>query len=158
MKVVILKFPNTQACTRSTFMKRSPFLLFPTPLFLRFFLGYCPWLSSLLTISSLSNLFMLVTPLPHMHYYLPVRPFFFFFLDEFSSVQSLSHVDSLQPHGLQHARLPCPPTPRVYSNSCPSYHLIPWNSPGQNTGVSSLSLLQRIFPTQGSNPGVPHCR
>ena len=37
--------------------------------------------------------------------------------------------DSLQPHGL-------------YS---------PWNSPGQNTGVGGLSLLQVIFPTQGSN-------
>ena len=44
--------------------------------------------------------------------------------------------NSLQPHGL-------------YS---------PWNSPGQNTGVVSLSLLQRIFPTQGSNPGLLHCR
>ena len=44
--------------------------------------------------------------------------------------------DSLQPHGL-------------YS---------PWNSPGQNTGMGSLSLLQGIFPTQGSNPGLPHCR
>ena len=44
--------------------------------------------------------------------------------------------DSLGPHGL-------------YS---------PWNSPGQNTGVGSLSLLQGIFPTQGSNPGLPHCR
>ena len=44
--------------------------------------------------------------------------------------------DSLWPHGL-------------YS---------PWNFPGQNTGVGSLSLLQRIFPTQGSNPGLPHCR
>ena len=43
--------------------------------------------------------------------------------------------DSLQPHGL-------------YS---------PWNSPGQNIGVGSLSLLQGIFPTQGSNPGLPHC-
>ena len=31
------------------------------------------------------------------------------------------------------------------------------NSPGQNTGVDSLSLLQGIFPTQGSNPGLPHC-
>ena len=29
---------------------------------------------------------------------------------------------------------------------------------GQNTGVGSLSLLQGIFPTQGSNPGLPHCR
>ena len=34
----------------------------------------------------------------------------------------------------------------------------PWNSPGQNTGVGSLSLLQEIFPTQESNPGLPHCR
>ena len=32
----------------------------------------------------------------------------------------------------------------------------PWNSPGQNTAVGSLSLLQRIFPIQGSNPGLPH--
>ena len=44
--------------------------------------------------------------------------------------------DSLWPHGL--------------------YSL--WDSPGQNTGVSSLSLLQGIFSTQGSNPGLPHCR
>ena len=33
-----------------------------------------------------------------------------------------------------------------------------WNSPGQNTGVGNLSLLQGIFPTQGSNPGLLHCR
>ena len=54
-------------------------------------------------------------------------------------IESESHSvmsDSLQPHGL-------------YS---------PWNSPGQNSGVGSLSLLQGIFPTQGSNPGFPHCR
>ena len=53
--------------------------------------------------------------------------------------QSESHwvvSDSLRPHGL-------------YS---------PWNSPGQNTGVGSLSLLKGIFPTQGSNPGFLHCR
>ena len=34
----------------------------------------------------------------------------------------------------------------------------PWNSPGQNTGVGSHCLLQGIFPTQGLNPGLPHCR
>ena len=44
--------------------------------------------------------------------------------------------DSLHPHGL-------------YS---------PWNSPYQNTGVGSCSFLQGIFPTQGSNPGLLHCR
>ena len=35
---------------------------------------------------------------------------------------------------------------------------IPWNSPGQITGVDSCSSLQGIFPTQGSNPGLLHCR
>ena len=48
------------------------------------------------------------------------------------------------------------------TQSCPTlcYPLdcSPWNSPGQNTGVGSLSLLQGIFPTQGPNPGLPHCR
>ena len=34
----------------------------------------------------------------------------------------------------------------------------PWDSPGQNTAVGSLSLLQKIFPMQGLNPGLPHCR
>ena len=34
----------------------------------------------------------------------------------------------------------------------------PGNSSGPNTGVGSLSLLQGIFPTLGSNPGLPHCR
>ena len=34
----------------------------------------------------------------------------------------------------------------------------PWNFPGQHTGVDSLSLLQGIFPTQGLNPGLLHCR
>ena len=36
--------------------------------------------------------------------------------------------------------------------------LRPWNSPGQNTGEGSHCLLQGVFPTQGSNPGLPHCR
>ena len=36
--------------------------------------------------------------------------------------------------------------------------MTPGNSPGQNTGVGSLSLLQGTFATQGSNPGVLHCR
>ena len=60
-----------------------------------------------------------------------------FSLDVLSEGESCSVVpNSLRPHGL-------------YS---------PWNSPGQNTGVGSLSLLQGILPTQGSNPGIPHCR
>ena len=34
----------------------------------------------------------------------------------------------------------------------------PWISPGQNTGVGTCSHFQGIFPTQRSNPGLPHCR
>ena len=49
------------------------------------------------------------------------------------------------------------------SQSCPTLcdpmdYNSPWNSLGQNTGVGSLSLLQGFFPSQGSNPGLPHCR
>ena len=36
--------------------------------------------------------------------------------------------------------------------------LCPWNSPGKNTRVGSHSFLQGIFPTQGLNPGLLHCR
>ena len=48
------------------------------------------------------------------------------------------------------------------TQSCPTLQphglYSPWYSPGQNTGVGSLSLLKGIFPMQGSNPGLPHCR
>ena len=44
------------------------------------------------------------------------------------------------------------------SNTLPPHGLYcPWNSPGQNTGLGSCSLLQGIFPTQALNPGLPHC-
>ena len=49
----------------------------------------------------------------------------------------LSHT--LLPHELYPARLLCP-----------------WYSPGKNTGVGNHSLLQRVFPTPGSNPGLLH--
>ena len=49
--------------------------------------------------------------------------------------------DSLWPHGLQPTRLLCP-----------------WDFPGWDTGVGYHFLLQAIFPTQGSNPGLLHCR
>ena len=61
----------------------------------------------------------------------------FFYSSQHSESESCSVMsDSLWPHGL-------------YSS---------WNSSGQNTGVGSHSLLQGIFPIQGSNPGLPRCR
>ena len=61
---------------------------------------------------------------------------------------SLSVVsDSLQPHGLQHAWLPCPsPTPGVYSNSCPSSQ---WCHPTISFSVIPFSRFQS-FPASGS--------
>ena len=48
------------------------------------------------------------------------------------------------------------------AQSCPTLwepvDCSPWNSLGQNSGVGSLCLLQGIFPTQGLNSGLPHCR
>ena len=62
------------------------------------------------------------------------RGIYYIYESESQSCSVMS--DSLRPHGL-------------YS---------PRNSPGQNTGVGSLSLLQGIFPTQGLNSGLLHCR
>ena len=50
-------------------------------------------------------------------------------------------------------------SPSVMSDSLQLRGLYsPWNSPGQNIGVGRFILLQGIFPTRGSNPGLPHCR
>ena len=40
----------------------------------------------------------------------------------------------------------------------PTSLLCPWDFPGKGTGVGCHFLLQRIFPTQGANPGLPYCR
>ena len=58
-----------------------------------------------------------------------------------SSISCSVVPDSLRSHGLYPARLLCP-----------------WDSPGKNTGVGCHSLLQGIFPTQGFNPGLLHCK
>ena len=58
--------------------------------------------------------------------------------------------DSLWPHGLQHARPPCPsPTPRVYSNSCPLSH---WCHPTLLSSVFPFSSHLQSFPTSGPFP------
>ena len=56
--------------------------------------------------------------------------------------------DSLQPHGLQHARPPCPsPTPRTYSNSCP---LSQWCHPTISSSVIPFFFCLQSFPASGS--------
>ena len=68
---------------------------------------------------------------------------------QFSSVQSLSCV-WLWPHGLQHARPPCPsPTPEAYSNSCP---LSQWCHPTISSSVIPFSSCLHSFPASGSFP------
>ena len=65
-----------------------------------------------------------------------------------SSVQSLRCVDSLRPHGLQHARPPCPlPSPGSWSNSCP---LSWWCHPTISSSVIPFSSRLQSFPASGS--------
>ena len=59
---------------------------------------------------------------------------------EWVSVGNSAVSHSFRPHGLSRARLLCP-----------------WEAPGKNTGVGGHSLLQGIFPTQGSSLGLPRC-
>ena len=59
-------------------------------------------------------------------------------------------LDSLWPHGLQYARLPCPsPTPTAYSNSCPSHQ---WCHPTISSFVIPFSSCLQSFPAPGSFP------
>ena len=64
-----------------------------------------------------------------------------FFLQGNVWVSHLVVSNSLRPDELQPVRL-----------------LYPWDSPGKNTGVDCQSFLQMVFLTQGSNPGLLHCR
>ena len=58
--------------------------------------------------------------------------------------------DSFWPHGLQHARLPCPsPTPGACSNSCPSRQ---WCHPTISSSVIPFSSCLQSFPASGSFP------
>ena len=83
-----------------------------------------------------------------------------------SSVQSSRSVvsDSLRPHESQHSRPPCPsPTPRVYSNSCPSSRwchpaisssVIPFSSCPQSLPASGSFPMSQLFASDGQNIGV----
>ena len=72
--------------------------------------------------------------------------------------------DCLQPHGLQHARTPCPlPTSRVYSNSCPlswwchptiSSSAVPFSSCLQSFPASGSFLMSQFFTSGGQSTGV----
>ena len=72
--------------------------------------------------------------------------------------------NSLWPHGLQHARLPCPsPTPGAYSNSCPShwwchstisYSVMPFSSHLQSFPASGSFQMSQFFPSGGQSIGV----
>ena len=83
-----------------------------------------------------------------------------------SSIQFSCSVmsDSLRPHGLQHARLPCPsPTPQAYSNSCPSCwwchptissSVVPFSSHLQSFPASGSFQMSPFFPSGGQRVGV----
>ena len=106
----------------------------------------CPWcygtalihwdlclLLQLLRVSLLIPTLLCIFPC----YYLCVYTYYCLIASSYRSVVP----DSLWPHGLQPTRLLCP-----------------WDLPGKDTGVGCHFLLQGIFPIQGLNPGLLHCR
>ena len=86
------------------------------------------------------------------------------FLDNSVVVQSLSRSNFFQPHGLQHARLPCPsPSPRAFSNLCPLRHwchrtmsssVIPFYSCLQFFPASESFPMSRLFASGGQSIGA----
>ena len=72
---------------------------------------------------------------------------FFYYMESVQSSRSVVS-DSLLPHGLQHARPPCPsPTPRACSNSCP---LSQWRHPTISSSAFPFSSCLQSFPVSGS--------
>ena len=107
---------------------------------------------SLLLLSDIEMLFKVETTMPATASYLVVFPRKQQFKQCFSSVQFSLSVKSysLQPHGLQHARPPCPsPTPGACSNSCASSQ---WCHPTVSSSVIPFSSCLQSFPASGSSP------
>ena len=103
------------------------------------------------------------SPLPTDMWYTQVLPS----TDITNLLLLLSHSvvsESLQPHGLQHTRPPCPsPTPRVYTNSCPlswwrnltiSSSVIPFSSHFQSFPASGSFSMNQLFASGGQSIGV----
>ena len=80
-------------------------------------------------------------------------PFILFHFISFSWLLLFTHSvmsDCLRPHGLWHARLPCPlPPPRVHWNSCPLYW---WCHPTISSSVIPFFSCLHSFPASGSLP------
>ena len=68
---------------------------------------------------------------------------------QFSQFSCSVISDSLRPHGLQHTRPPCTPTPRIYLNSCP---LSRWCHPTISSSIVPFSSCLQSFPASGSFP------
>ena len=84
---------------------------------------------------------ILLQPIRWGRRWMPGTVSYFYSFCFFSESEVTQSSATLRPHGLKPTKL-----------------LRPWDSPGKNTGVGCHFLLQGIFPTQGSNPGLPHCR
>ena len=103
-------------------------------------------------------------PQPSPSLYLPPLSHLYFRTFLHAVLSALLALISSFPDGLQYSPFSVPwesesQSCSVVSDSLQAHGLYnPWNSPGQNTGVGSLSLLQGIFSIQGLNPGLPNCR
>ena len=122
----------------------------PIPVFLlgeshgqRSLVGYSPWGGKKLDMSEHTPTFLCLSII-----LLLIDCIIVLFWAAVSQFRSSVVSDSLWPHGLQHTRLPCPsPTPRAYSNSCPSCY---WCHSAISSSVVPLSSCLQSFPASGS--------
>ena len=116
------------------------FSISPSNEYLGFISFWIDWFYLLAVQGTLNNLLQ--------HFSLVHLPFFFLF------AMSFNFGSNWHPFFSYNESESC----SVMSNSPRPWTVYPWNSPGHNTGVDNLSLLQGVFPAQGWNPGLPHCR
>ena len=122
-----------------------------------YFWCYCEWDTfffpdiSLLVYRNTTDFCVILYPATLIHLLISSNSFFWLSLRIFYVSVQFSHSvisDSLRPHGLQHARLPCPsPNPGAYSNSCP---LSRWYHPTISSFVVPFSSCFQPFPASGS--------
>ena len=104
------------------------------------YLAWMKWMKYFYFIDVGLIIYTLISKVPHS---LSLKGFGSFGSFQFSVVS-----DSLWPHALQHARLPCPsPTPRVYLNSCP---LSWWCHPTISSSVVLFCSCLQFYPASGS--------
>ena len=151
-------FPALKSVTIQTFKKLSSYLL------LLFFQTFCPCREGLCLLKLFRyNYIVILTGVFSPLYFEGSPPYQFLLQKSLSSnrMVPLWVVSILLGRGFAHGQGQVAQSCLTLCNSMdcsPPGSSVHGDSPDKNTGVACCSLLQGVHPTQGSNPGLPHCR